>query len=295
MEQKALIDYLDTILAAVSLDRLVELTCNFLVSEFNLSNCSVFFEDRKFMFLPRNYDVFEQGLFAELREFRNIIFKKTGAGLPGFALAVPLVVDKEFLGAFVLYSEFGFDDKDTVDVISQKFLRAASIAKEFQSSRECAARDYLTGLCNRTALNQLSNEVSKDTCVLMLDIDDFKKFNDEQGHLAGDDILARFGKCILSWKSAVDVCVRYGGEEFLIKTEGEVGSVVKRADLLRETVFKECGLSISVGVASCLDLVKFSDLVAQADKALYRAKHTGKNRVVSFVLLGQGKGVVESS
>jgi len=151
--------------------------------------------------------------------------------------------------------------------------------------------DPLTGLNNRRVLApQLAIWQRNKTafCALMLDIDHFKKINDEFGHGAGDSVLQELGHLLLQSSRGNDVSIRMGGEEFLILMDScnmEVGERV--AERLRcrvmEHEFKDVGqVTISIGVATWPDgYATPEDCVRRADEMLYRAKDSGRNRVCS--------------
>ena len=126
--------------------------------------------------------------------------------------------------------------------------------------------------------------------LLLIDTDDFKKINDEHGHMAGDDVLKDAALCIASSIRDDDLAFRYGGEEFAVllpATAAEGGRPV--AERIRDTVgrhdFKAGAtgirMTVSIGLASCPKTANNSrDLLLAADKALYKAKETGKNKIV---------------
>lgn len=167
--------------------------------------------------------------------------------------------------------------------------------------RSLATYDYLTNLLTRRAffekandLVELSNREHKEICLLMVDLDHFKKINDTFGHAAGDDMLIAFGKMVNSIKRKTDLVCRFGGEEFSFLLWGMNSSdAMNYADnlhyRLKETKIQNNGntiqCTISVGVAGRNNSNKdigLSELVRQADKALYSAKKEGRNRTVVY-------------
>ena len=152
---------------------------------------------------------------------------------------------------------------------------------------DLAVRDGLTGLFNRRYFNELlgieSNRLKRYPSVLsllMLDIDNFKNYNDTQGHLAGDELLRGFGKLLKSSARASDIMCRYGGEEFVImlpQTDKKGAQII--AERLRVQVGLYLPTTVSIGVASYPDdAIELIKLVDKADGALYQAKKTGKNK-----------------
>jgi diguanylate cyclase (GGDEF)-like protein len=161
--------------------------------------------------------------------------------------------------------------------------RAALLARLQQS----ANTDELTGLPNRRAWEeQLPRELARarrerqSVCVVMLDLDRFKDFNDREGHQAGDRMLKL---CASAWASqlrATDILARYGGEEFSLVLPGCAladGRVL--VERLREMTPLE--QTLSAGIAVWDGVEPPPALVGRADTALYEAKRTGRNRVVS--------------
>ena len=127
--------------------------------------------------------------------------------------------------------------------------------------------------------------------LLMIDIDNFKKINDTYGHPAGDAILKDVGRCIMSSIRDDDMGFRYGGEEFAVilpVTDVAAGKAVanRMRKLIESYPFKAdqhvLQVTVSIGVASWpASAETIREIITEADKALYEAKHGGKNRVVA--------------
>jgi len=164
--------------------------------------------------------------------------------------------------------------------------------------REQAIRDVLTGLYNRRHLDdmlpRILDRARKDSApvsVVMLDIDDFKRVNDEHGHAVGDAILVRLGELLGSRTRPGDIACRYGGEEFvLVLPQASLSAAAGRAEQLRRRFatieVPELGPkrtpTLTAGVAVFPDHGSTQDdLLRAADEALYRAKESGKNTVRS--------------
>ena len=166
-----------------------------------------------------------------------------------------------------------------------------------EEAADIATRDSLTGLYIRAifefSLSRIIAEharYDKKLSLLLADIDGFKQVNDRFGHQAGDDVLRRTGKLFLDTIREADLPARYGGEEFsVILPETPINQAVALAERLCQKVyqhFSEKGpeLTISIGV-SCIQKPSITtalQLVHSADKALYTAKHAGKNRVEKY-------------
>ncbi len=164
---------------------------------------------------------------------------------------------------------------------------------------EMALRDDLTGLSNRRHFNlELARELERyrrfgePFSLVLLDLDHFKIFNDTHGHQAGDEALKAVAQAMLETARAIDLCVRYGGEEFiLILPQTGKEEALVAAERLREAVAEkrvvcfghDCGgVTVSAGVASFPeDAYSTAGLVRRADQALYRAKAT-RNTVFAF-------------
>lgn len=155
--------------------------------------------------------------------------------------------------------------------------------------------DVLTHLLNRRKLDSYmsklikkANEQSDNFCILMFDIDDFKKINDTYGHACGDVILKHAATTISRNIKEEDLAFRWGGEEFLviIKTNGEM--VVKIAERIRKTIErqlieykdKKIKITVTIGVAEYKDNRTAKNLFELADENLYKGKRNGKNQVV---------------
>jgi diguanylate cyclase (GGDEF)-like protein len=209
-------------------------------------------------------------------------------------------------GVLVLHSA---NDTDTRAGIAERVSRMAVSAAErialaFSNLQlrerllDQAIRDPLTAMFNRryfeeTAERELrrAEQAGVGTGVMMIDIDHFKRLNDTLGHEAGDVTLRKIGLLLQSNARIEDVSCRYGGEEFLILLPGvSLDTLVSRAGQIREAV-KEMevrfrsnllgGITVSCGVALFPDHgSNCSELTEAADRALYRAKHEGRDRVV---------------
>jgi len=164
--------------------------------------------------------------------------------------------------------------------------------------KQLASTDFLTGLLSRRQAELLlehgaarARRSGSPLGFIMIDLDHFKKVNDTYGHLAGDYVLSRLTRVVIPALRTEDVFARYGGEEFAIlsrATNPPSASIV--ADRVRALVeahtfefeHRKIPMTISVGLAAMPHpaVATPDDLIALADKALYEAKHAGRNRVV---------------
>jgi diguanylate cyclase len=174
----------------------------------------------------------------------------------------------------------------------------AALRDRLEKVTEEALIDPLTGLINRKGLSKaievavLSVEgLMSYPCLLMIDIDHFKKINDTYGHLLGDRVIKVVGETIKRQIKGKDTAARYGGEEFcVLLPETELRDAVKVAENIRLAVEKTrikrfsdqqeiCRMTISIGVARYIPEKSMTDLFERADRALYRSKNGGRNRV----------------
>jgi len=172
-------------------------------------------------------------------------------------------------------------------------------ATEFQLM---SITDSLTGMPNRRYLEErLAEELNRSKrydfpmSFLMIDIDDFKAYNDKNGHQAGDLAIQITGHCLKAALRAADVASRYGGEEFCIllpqTAMSEAGTIAERIRQRVNTTHYPHGktqplgrVTISVGVSTFSQMVNTSEtIIAAADRALYQAKSLGKDRVEFYV------------
>lgn len=159
------------------------------------------------------------------------------------------------------------------------------------SSREEAFVDSLTGLLNRRGCDDKLQALSfaQMHSSLAIDIDHFKKINDDFGHFVGDKVIQRIAKTIQSHVREEDLAVRFGGEEFLVvmpnKTIPEAKivaeniriSIAKMKLIQKETNTYLPPISVSIGIAQNSNMPNWTSLFEQADSALYKAKNSGRN------------------
>ena len=171
--------------------------------------------------------------------------------------------------------------------------------EEVSFLRTAANVDDLTGLGSRSYFRRaaarrmdLYRRNGLPLACAVLDVDDFKSYNDRYGHGSGDRALRCVGRVLRESARADDLVARYGGEEFVVLMGGDVEDAIKVAERVRERVQIETAtgdefslgssLTVSVGVAPLTDgTLILEELVEAADGELYRAKRTGKNRVAA--------------
>lgn len=160
--------------------------------------------------------------------------------------------------------------------------------------RTLALRDSLTGLLNRHGLKDAVGQLPLEgSSLLMLDLDHFKSVNDDFGHEQGDRVIALFARCAQTSLPANAVLARLGGEEFCaLLPQASAAEAYAAADALRAdfantsaTLGHTRSHTVSIGVTTySAAATTLSKLMQQADQALYRAKHEGRNRVATAVL-----------
>ena len=215
-------------------------------------------------------------------------------------------------------SEAGADPKLLIESLMTELAKAATRATKLEASfveksreldtirdslnksEERAKTDTLTGLPNRRALDEFfrvaqiaAMEQDEPLSVLLIDIDLFKAFNDNFGHGVGDQVLKLMAKVLRERVREIDLPARYGGEELIAVLPGaDLATCETVAERIRRSI-AECtitrrstgevlpGITVSIGVGQFQPGESMADLIDRCDRALYRAKRTGRNRVVS--------------
>ncbi len=195
-----------------------------------------------------------------------------------------------------------FDQHGQVTAVVES-LRDLTDEKMAQMALEkLATRDGLTGLANRRCFDDTLNaewqralRQQQPLSLLMVDVDNFKAYNDAHGHLGGDECLKRIATAVASEMRANDLVARYGGEEFavILPNQSLKGAAIvaerirRRVEQLRVPLYGPAAptllqhVTVSIGAATAIAGADndASQLVAIADAALYRAKHLGRNRI----------------
>ena len=219
-------------------------------------------------------------------------------------IAVPLDVNEEFWGILkgTSKNENVFDEGDLrlLSILGGISSLALTNAQLYTRTQELAITDGLTGLYVQSYFKErLSQEFVRSKryklplTIAMLDIDHFKNVNDTFGHVVGDEVLKHVSAVIRNRLRDTDFLSRYGGEEFaVIMLQTSMKEAHKVAEDIRKTVQKEIfsmsnensdnialEVTISIGVASLDEkIINYDELIDIADKALYRAKNSGRNR-----------------
>jgi diguanylate cyclase (GGDEF)-like protein len=184
---------------------------------------------------------------------------------------------------------------DYLSNVTQEMTAPTLISEAYATEiANLSMRDGLTGLYNHSTCYELlelefrsHRRYGAGISLVLMDIDDFKLVNDQHGHQEGDRILIEVATAMTERVRDSDICCRFGGEEFVAilpftSSPGEAREIAERIREKAATI--ECGddcITISAGVAVCDQGIRTPrDLIESADRALYRAKTNGKNRVV---------------
>ena len=180
--------------------------------------------------------------------------------------------------------------------VKEAELKIIELTNQLEHISEVAHEDYLTGTLNRRGMDEaLEREFSRSDrynvplSIAMMDIDHFKRLNDTLGHATGDQALAHLARVMKQTLRTTDVIARYGGEEFIIILPGTAQAegihIVTRAQReLTKNFFMHNNervlITFSAGVAERLPGEEINSVIPRADLALYKAKHSGRNRVI---------------
>jgi diguanylate cyclase (GGDEF)-like protein len=251
---------------------------------------------RKATLLIRDIDTFAKGLHRPLD--RTYSEKYTA----GSCIVVPLMSGDQVIAVLNLGDKIGggkFDeitDLPLVDHISQFIGIALRNCQLYEKVSRQAKTDGLTGFINHNAFfDELNREIERcrrtggELSLILLDVDNFKLFNDVHGHQVGDRVLKEVARTIKQSVRAIDTPARYGGDEFaviLCDTDLNRGELV--AERIRRAIAanpmtldgKAFSITISAGIAPYRPGWTASDMVNEVDGALYAAKSRGRNAVV---------------
>ena len=259
----------------------------------NASLTSMAVRNRHFLPYRGDFDAGAQTLFTR---------RSNPSGMAS-ALVLPLVSREEAGGALVLAAKergvFGGSVRPTLEVLANQLAVALANADAVRRLEAMATTDGLTGCLNKRAfLEELERKLraaqrfGTQLSLLVTDIDHFKSVNDTYGHATGDVVIGELGALLRRAKRETDVVARFGGEEFCVlceqtDTAGAVLLAERIREELAETVFPtehgDLQVTCSLGVATFPDHAgTAADLFEVTDKALYAAKHGGRNQVVAL-------------
>ena len=218
-------------------------------------------------------------------------------------VVLPLSMGDKVFGVIEIQSDkldtFVYNDVLLLQTLADQVAISIENARLFAKVEYLATNDALSGLYNRRYLLDLarvelerSNRYNCPLSIAIIDIDFFKRVNDTYGHLIGDQIIQAIGEMLRKSLRTVDIVGRYGGEEFVfLLPETELQEATNVANRLREriasTAFETTGgavhITVSMGISlNQPDNLDIGHLLDCADKAMYRAKSTGRNKVVIY-------------
>lgn len=232
-------------------------------------------------------------------QFKNL---KHSAYLGSSFMIAPIKLGQDIMGIIIAAdkrrdpNEIGVFDKVDLKILCA-IATAMAVAIEnvsfYKELHYLTVTDSLTHTHNyRYFVNSLDYELKRlkrfpgDLSLLMMDIDDFKSFNDEFGHLEGDALLKAITLIVHLNLREVDILCRYGGDEFVVilpqtNREGAVIAAERIKKCVENAKFQKTA-TLSIGVAQYRDKMTRHDLIYRADRALYQAKSQGRNRVCVF-------------
>lgn len=226
-------------------------------------------------------------------------------------LILPLFIKNKTVGALFL----GWENKEKqfppsvlnlAATIAQQLALGIEKNKLYKEVEKLALTDPLTGLANRRRFDfYLEHELARvanlqqPICLIMLDLDKFKHYNDTYGHLAGDKVLAKIGQILQKYTRSMDLPARYGGEEFsIILPNSNFQQGLIAAEKIREAIendyFPDTEGNSIVKITASLGITNYQpeinkrevpskeQLINEADQALYQAKNSGRNKVCAF-------------
>ncbi|MCM8800588.1 MAG: GGDEF domain-containing protein [Candidatus Omnitrophica bacterium] len=244
----------------------------------------------------RIFNSFKEELarYIKIGEYRFVQEQSRDLEKSGFGI-MPLRIERRILG-YLVYKDIPQDKKDKFFVLAHQFLLGLKRAHLYSQLQELAITDSLTKVFSRRFFMERFNEeiersrkFNLNFSFLMIDIDHFKYFNDNYGHLVGDAILKEIAKILKENIRQIDIIGRYGGEEFsLILIETDKPQAEFAAERIRKTISdktikiydEQLKLTVSIGVATFpIDGKDAKTILDNADKALYKAKIMGRNRI----------------
>ncbi len=241
----------------------------------------------------------------EYKKYVNkITLEGRGVNAPLSIIYLPLIIKDEVVGVMTVQSlkvnAYDTDDVNRLKVIANYIAIALKNAIKYEKMEQVAVYDSLTGFLTKREILKEGNSQSEDFrnslknfCILMIDIDDFKKVNDTYGHIVGDQAIKMITQTIGKLIRNTDFIGRYGGDEFLlICPNTTMKTAYKIAERIRKTVENtkyiikdniDISTTLSIGIYEFNDKeLTFSDGVNRADSSMYNAKNNNKNKVVAY-------------
>ena len=245
-------------------------------------------------------------LNTENQDFNQIIYKQSEKieqiTLLDDIKKIKTILKQEIDGMRKAIRDKELHDTNQIETLS---IQVSTLKNELAKAQTESSKDGLTGICNRLALDKYLRDIVERNTVtkspfslLMIDIDNFKHINDTYGHQTGDRIIIAMVQKCKEFIRKDDFFARYGGEEFVIILPGaSLRNAIKKATSMCKSISKSrysindkkngpiLAFTISIGVSSHIKGDTTSSITDRADQALYSAKQSGKNRVISKKVL----------
>lgn len=297
--------------STMDLDTIMQQSIHFVTKTFNLKNCSITLleTNKRYSYDKINpeietiilNEIIKSNILIKISNTSTDILLKNFKTDPLTIYSLPLVFNKELLGTLTIYidvnqiiTEEGFN---LLSTIANQLSISISNAINYAITQQSAITDKLTGLHNKAYFDDvIKKEISRTTrlkkpiSLILFDLDDFKQYNDSYGHLKGDDLLRKIGWILRNTVRNADSNFRYGGEEFIVllpeTDQKEAFRVAERLRVNVENENFERKVTISTGLVTCMNPnLTAKEILNEADKALYKAKRSGKNRVVARLIV----------
>ncbi|MBI4148537.1 sensor domain-containing diguanylate cyclase [Candidatus Woesearchaeota archaeon] len=309
--------FLPTILHANTISAVCKSAVNYLVHALSLANCMIITPTERIRY--NNTSHLEPMITSvEQRAYAHVCQSKTPfliqhpakdvltADIPNISqhphslAAIPLIHDRTFHGCLLSAYDTPLNT-DLLCTLAQHLSLALHVARQYTTATDKAQTDPLTSLANRSALMEALTTALPDaklnnqpTSLAIIDIDDFKLYNDANGHLQGDQLLCGLARLMQDTMQTKHV-YRFGGEEFVLLFPRTSQHQAHDTCLkLLDTTRTQLGITISIGIATCQNSsLGARELISEADKALYRAKNTGKNKIVHALIVDRNLGVID--
>ncbi len=310
--------------SSLDLNEILVKVIKFINESINPKNCSItILEDDKIKesyYLKKTDNIYhiENIIYKETISTRNIVkiddikkdFRLSNIKETydfNSVISFPMIIKRRVYGVLNIYFEdkehMSKFDKEFISVVADQIAMAIINAKEYGRAKKSAMKDNLTRLYNREyfvdKVKELVQSVSKDKplSIAMLDIDDFKNYNDTNGHLKGDKLIKDIANILQKEVRRIDITGRYGGEEFIIimpemNNNLALNIIENIRKKIEQTEFDEMNsqpkkkITISAGLVTCMDnSFKYEEIIDIADKALYKSKDNNKNKVTSIIAI----------
>jgi diguanylate cyclase (GGDEF)-like protein len=295
-----------SMLGSLEFDKLLPRVAQGLSRCFNATGCSLYVVNGPSVSTLDNRA--DKVIFNHVVATKNPLIVKDAAhdflfssvNVNGSVIALPLESGSDVLGVVVLYVYKEHFNQEVVDLFSlvvKQIELAVKNAQQYSTIKKMAITDELTGLANRGHFFRYLEEQYENFpvfSVALIDVDDFRMFNNKHGHPAGDKLLKELAALVDVHVGEHGLAARYGGEEFIVALPGlELSNVRNILDKLKVGIashpfLKQDSVTVSIGLVVRQEKhVSAQDLVKRADEALYRAKQSGKNKLCTTVLLHQ--------